>query len=209
MKITRAIAVAAALIALGAGVWASFKMSGSSRQTALEIGGYVLDRPRELPEFALVDGDGQVFHESDFVGGWSFLYFGYTFCPDICPLSMLQMAELKKLLASSHPALQADYYLVSVDPARDTSERIGEYVRYFDADFKGLTGAIGEIDKLAKAASVLYVIPDTEEGEPYLVGHSSTITLISPRGDVYAVFTSPLKAEGLASDFGKIAARYR
>lgn len=203
----RALQVSLALAALGAGIWAAWHTLQPNSRPAPDIGGYVLDTPRKLPEFTLLDGEGRVFLESDFAGSWSFLYFGYTFCPDICPLAMLQMSELKKLLAISHPQVQTDYYLVSVDPARDTPVRMGEYVRYFDADFKGLTGELSEIDKFAKAASVLYVIPEAQDGESYLVGHSSSITLIDPRGNIYAVFTSPFKADELAADFAKIVER--
>ena len=106
------------------------------------------------------------------------------------------------------PDLVAHYYLVSVDPARDTPERLREYVAYFDPTFRGVTGERDEINKLAGAASVIYVIPESAPGVPYLVGHSSTITLIDPGGNVHAIFTSPLVADGIAADFAKIETHY-
>jgi protein SCO1/2 len=172
-----------------------------------EIGGYVLDDPRELPPFELVDGEGLPFRSTDFEGHWSFVYFGYTYCPDVCPLAMVELASLKALLEARADAPSAEYYLVSVDPARDTPERIGEYVRYFDPGFHGLTGPLAEIDKFARAAAVVYVIPDAAEGESYLVGHSSSMTLIDPAGRIHAIFTPPQKAAELATDFVRIASR--
>jgi protein SCO1/2 len=174
-----------------------------------EIGGYVLDEPRALPPFELIDGEGKPFRSTDFEGHWSFVYFGYTYCPDVCPLSMVELANLKELLAAEDDVPDVQYFLVSVDPARDTPERMGEYVQYFDPSFHGLTGELGEIDKFAKAAAVVYVIPDATDGESYLVGHSSSMTLIDPQGRIYAIFTPPQKAAGLAQDFAAIVAGYR
>ncbi|MDP2380235.1 MAG: SCO family protein, partial [Pseudohongiella sp.] len=123
-----------------------------------EINGFVLQQPRVLPEFALLDGHARAFARSDFEGAWSLLYFGFTYCPDICPTAMVEMAKLKNLLAASRPDVTVEYYLVSVDPQRDTPERIQEYVTYFDDSFKGLTGDLLEIGKLAQTASVIHVI---------------------------------------------------
>ncbi|HEY8520945.1 MAG TPA: SCO family protein [Gammaproteobacteria bacterium] len=199
----------AALAAAAAGAWLGMRTSAPREQLAPTIGGYVLDEPRALPDFALVDGEGRPFGANDFLGRWSFLYFGYTYCPDVCPLALVQLAELKKILAETEPGVATAYYLVSVDPARDTPERLRDYVTYFDPGFRGLTGPLAEIDKLAKAASVVYVIPEAEEGESYLVGHSSTITLIDPEGRIHAIFTSPFEAETLAADFSTILDRRR
>ncbi|HEX6998756.1 MAG TPA: SCO family protein [Gammaproteobacteria bacterium] len=201
--------VVAASAAVAAGVWLGARTAEPPQEPAPAIGGYVLDQPRALPDFALVDGEGQPFGADDFRGEWSFLYFGYTYCPDVCPLSLVQLAELKKILAETEPGVPAGYYFVSVDPARDTPERLHEYVTYFDPSFRGLTGPLPEIDKLAKAASVVYVIPEAAEGESYLVGHSNTITLLDPEGRIHAVFTSPFEAERLAADFSAILAQRR
>lgn len=208
MSGARALAFAAiALAALIAGLWVSVRLTRAP-EPASKIGGYVLDEPRALPAFDLVDNRDEPFHAEDFAGHWSFLYFGYTYCPDICPLAMLELAGVKKKLDEAGAGEDAEYYLVSVDPARDTPERIGEYVEYFDPSFRGITGRLEEIDKLAKAASVVYVLPDAKEGEPYIVGHSSTVTLIDPAGRIHAIFTEPLKADPIAEDFRQIAASY-
>jgi protein SCO1 len=211
----RAVTIGAlAGVALALGIAAGIRLLAPTEVTvtaadAPDIGGYVLDTPRTVPPFELVDGQGEPFRHTDFEGEWSLLYFGFTYCPDVCPLALVELAGMKQTLAETHGDIGASYYLVSVDPARDTPERIGEYVAYFDPEFRGLTGALDQIDLLAKAAAVLYVIPEVEEGEPYLVGHSSTITVIDPEGRVYAVFTSPLEADSLAADFATMVEHYR
>jgi protein SCO1/2 len=202
----------AAFVALAAaalsGGFAAWKRLQPVPTPPPEISGYLLQQPREIPSFALLDGDGATFTNDGFKGAWSFLYFGYTYCPDVCPTSMIALAILKQALEQTHPDLVAHYYLVSVDPARDTPERLREYVAYFDPTFRGVTGERDEIDKLAGAASVIYVIPESAPGVPYLVGHSSTITLIDPGGNVHAIFTSPFMPNQIAADFAKVEARY-
>ena len=169
-----------------------------------EINGFVLQQPRVLPEFTLLDGHSQPFGRADFEGAWSFLYFGFTYCPDICPTALVEMAKLKELLAASRPDVAAEYYLVSVDPQRDTPERIQEYVTYFDDSFKGLTGDLPEIGKLAQTASVIHVIEPSADGERYEVGHSSTLTLLDPEGSIRAIFKEPLRASVLEDDVDRV-----
>lgn len=167
-----------------------------------DVGGLVLKEPRKLPSFTLLNADAQVFRETDFIGAWSFLYFGFTFCPDICPTSLAEMAKIKRTLALSLPEVKPEFYFVTVDPLRDTPDRIRDYVSFFDSSFRGLTGDVAEIDKLADAAAVVYQVPDnaTADGD-YGVGHSSTIVLIDPYGDVRAIFTPPLQSPALVDDF--------
>src|SRR6185503_4105534 len=143
------------------------------------IGGYVLAQPKSLPPVTLVDEQGHAFRAADFAGKWSFLYFGYTHCPDICPLTLIEFATLKKRLAEQLPATPTDYYLVSVDPRRDTPEKLRTYVTYFDASFHGLTGPIEDLKALTQQTGGVFFVPE-DQSEDYLVTHSSNIALIDP-----------------------------
>ena len=170
-----------------------------------KIGGYVLAEPKALPPVTLVDEQGRVFRPADFAGRWSFLYFGYTYCPDVCPLTLIELATLKKRLAEELPGAPTDYYLVSVDPRRDTPERLREYVTYFDGSFHGLTGPIADLQALTRQTGSVFFVPD-DQNEDYLVSHSSNIALIDPGGLLSAVFTSPHAPGQLAADFGAVVA---
>jgi protein SCO1/2 len=170
------------------------------------IGGFVLPEPRKLPAVDLVDENGEPFTPSQFAGRWSFVYFGYTYCPDVCPLALIELAALKDRLASEQPETTAAYYLVSVDPQRDTPARLHEYVHYFDPTFHGLTGSLDAISALAKAAEALFFVPPGQGLENYLVSHSNNFVLLNPRGELEAIFTPPHSPEQLAADFAKIAA---
>ncbi|MGE5731455.1 MAG: SCO family protein [Gemmatimonas sp.] len=172
------------------------------------IGGYVLPQPKALPPIALVDEQGRPFRPVDFEGHWSFLYFGYTYCPDVCPLTLVELAALKKRLAEQLPGTPTDYYLVSVDPARDTPERLRDYVAYFDPSFHGLTGSVADLKRLAELTGSVFFVPEGQSDDAYLVSHSSNIALLGPDGQLFAVFTSPHEPAQLAADFGRVAAYY-
>ena len=194
-----AAATAAALVGVAAGrhYWQS--------DPPPTIGGYVLQEPKALPPITLVDEQGRPFRPADFRGKWSFLYFGYTYCPDVCPLTLIEFATLKKRLDETLPDTPTSYYLVSVDPRRDTPERLREYVAYFDPTFHGVTGPSDDLKALGQEAGSVFIVPEDQSAD-YLVTHSSNIALLDPEGRLSAVFTSPHTPGQLATDFELIVA---
>lgn len=209
MKPQALVFILVALLAFGAGTYLAMKPKGiSGPGDETQSRGYVLDEPRPLPAFQLVDEKGISFSETDFEDQWSLLYFGFTYCPDICPSAMAVMAQIKQGVDSQAP-LENRYYLVSVDPERDTPERIGEYVSYFDPEFHGLTGDFAQLDIITRAAGAVYKVPEAPENDDYLVAHSSTLTLIDPQGRVHAIFTSPFDPVRIAADISQIHDRFR
>jgi protein SCO1/2 len=174
----------------------------------LEIGGYVLATPRDLPAVELVDEHGAPFRPRDFAGRWSFLYFGYTYCPDVCPLTLVELAKVKRELTAQGFAEPTAYYFVSVDPKRDTPERLREYVPYFDPKLRALTGSPATLAALAQATDTVFDVPEDPVGDNYLVSHSSNVVLLDPGARVHAVFSAPHDPTTLAQDFTKIVRRY-
>jgi len=198
----------AAGLAVGAGIAANLSWRHAATAPPPQIGGYVLPEPRSLGAFELVDETGAKFAPRDFEGRWSFLYFGYTYCPDVCPLALVELADVKKRLAERAPSARLSFFFVSVDPRRDTPERLHEYVTYFDPEFRGLTGEPAQIAALANAVGAVYFVEPGQDEKTYLVSHSSNIALLEPGGGLRAVFTSPHVAGQLADDFAAIFARY-
>jgi protein SCO1/2 len=145
---------------------------------------------------------------TDFAGHWSFLYFGYTYCPDVCPLTLVELAKVNELLAGEQRGDDIEYYLVSVDPKRDTPARLREYVAYFDTAFHGLSGDNDTLTALTRATETVFDVPDGQDAEHYLVSHSSNLVLLNPRGEVHAVFTPPHEPARLAAEFVAIARDY-
>jgi protein SCO1/2 len=197
--------IAAGAMALGVAAWL---LLAARAPAPPAIGGYLVSPPRALPAVELVDDNGAPFRTADFAGRWSFLYFGYTYCPDVCPLTLVELANLRRTLAAERVDARAEYYLVSVDPKRDTPARLREYVAYFDAELRALTGAPSDLAALARATETLFDVPEGADGEHYLVSHSSNVVLLDPRGRLHAVFTPPQTAGALAADFTKVVALY-
>jgi len=198
--------VVAALAAMVVGLITASYLRPALPVAPPAIGGYVLPQPRDLPRVELIDGDGNRFTPADFVGHWSFLYFGYTYCPDVCPLALIELASVKTLLATEATGGSAQYYLVSVDPARDTPERLREYVAYFDASFHALTGSQDELRRLAETTGSAFFIPEGQSTDHYLVSHSSNLVVLDPAGRLFAVITPPHEPSGIVADFAKIVA---
>jgi protein SCO1/2 len=195
-----------AAAALGVAVYLALD---ARTQRGPDIAGYVLAKPRPLPAVALVDERGARFTPEDFRGHWSLLYFGYTYCPDVCPLTLVELAGLKRRLEEQLFAARVEYYLVSVDPRRDTPERLREYVAFFDPAFHGLTGRPEALAELAAATETVFAVPEGDDGDNYLVSHSSNVVLLDPDGRVHAVFAPPHDSAALAEDFMAVAARRR
>ena len=155
-----------------------------------------------LPE--LVKHDGQPFTNDDLKGHWTLVFFGYTRCPDICPMTMNVLAEAKKKATAEFPQV----VFVSVDPQRDTVEMLGDYVRYFDPEFTGVTGEENMIQALTLQTSVLYMkVPGSSGKEDdYLVDHSSSIILINPKGQLAAFLAAPHTPTSIIDSVEKITA---
>lgn len=159
--------------------------------------GSALPEPRPIAEFTLLDQHGEAITRSAFEGQWSLLFAGFTHCPDICPATLAQLRRLDEQLADRDPPLQTVF--LSVDPERDTPERLGEYIGHFSPDFLGITGDKAGIDALSSSLGLAYVrVPQAQER--YTVDHSTAVVLIDPQGRVAAYFRQPLDLDAMARD---------
>jgi protein SCO1/2 len=147
--------------------------------------------------FALTDQHGARVTEQDFAGRFMLVYFGYTFCPDICPATLAQLRQLQGQLPEDTRA-KLRVVLVSVDPNRDTPEQLKKYLAYFDADFIGLTGEEATLQKFANALSIPYIPADTSK-ENYTVDHSANLVIIGPDGTQRGFIRAPLNNAKLAA----------
>jgi protein SCO1/2 len=151
--------------------------------------------------FTLTDQHGARVTEQDFAGRFMLIYFGYTFCPDMCPTSLTVMAAALDEL----PDAQADQVvpiLITVDPARDTVEQLAAYAPLFHPRLVALTGSEEEVREAAQAYRVYYHVPD-EEGDAYLVDHSTFVYLMGPDGSYRTHFGIDASPEAMAEAIGK------
>ena len=190
---------------VAAATWFGVALLRAVPPPALEAGPNVtvLRAPLPLPDFALADHRGQLFDAARFGGHWSFVFFGYTFCPDVCPLTLTTFRTVSERL-DDVPELQ--YLFVSVDPERDTTERLAEYVPYFHPDFIGATGPPEEIASLTGAIGVYHQKAKGSTGPDYLMDHSISVMLIDPERRLAAIFSKPDDPDAIAEAFRKIRA---
>ena len=197
------IAVAAALALIG-GYFLGNMASG--KKPELKIATLIPD-PRPINNFSLVDYNNQPFTLDNFKGQWSLVFFGYTHCPDICPVALGSMVEVNKALVEENEFQgQFQTVFISVDPARDTPEHLKNYVTFFNPDFKAATGDENEILTLTKQVAIHYRIHEPDDKGEYLVDHSSYLIVINPQGQFHAVISGSHFAnpKGIAADLTTI-----
>lgn len=201
-----------------------------------DIADYLFWEAKGLTEFKLAGASGSTFGLKDLKGKWSFIFFGYTQCPDVCPLTMGILGQTFKILEKNPAVFQEiQGVFISVDPKRDTPELLKEYVSYFNNKFIGVTGDKEQLDALSRQMSVLYAINSKEPEktgeakehkkeesggalkkpggsasgkEEYTVTHSSTVFLVDPEGRLYGRFPPPQVPQEIAQVFEKIRTFY-
>ncbi len=181
-----AAALFVAVIAGAAAIW-------SSQGGGPSIGG----------PFTLVDGDSRTVTDRDFRGRWMLVYFGYTFCPDVCPTTLNQVAAALDALGPKGERLTPVF--ITVDPGRDTPAVVKQYAAAFSPRLVGLTGSAEQIAAVTKEYRVYYAIHRTgNQPGDYSVDHSSLLYLINPEGR----FVGPIRADLSGADMATALSRY-
>jgi len=188
------------------GVGAALLWRLNAKPTVVLATGTYLEPRRALPDFSLIDQRGQGFGLGNLRGHWSFLFFGYTNCPDVCPATLSTLAAMQKKLRSDAGAGRPQVIFVSVDAKRDTPEQLARYVPYFDPEFVGVTAPDqASIQALASQLGIFVQISPRPDGT-YTVDHSGEILVVDPDGKLAAILTGPFTWAALAADFQRIAA---
>jgi protein SCO1/2 len=158
--------------------------------------------PKPLTAFVLTDHQNRVFDLASLKGKWSFLFFGYTHCPDICPTTLAILARARDNIAKSAAGAEdIQIVFISVDPNRDTAGKLKQYVTHFHATFLGVTGDDAQIGNLAGQLGAAYEVSITPGMENYPVNHAAAVFLVDPQAQYHAVFTPPLDAEVISTRF--------
>ena len=164
-----------------------------------ELHGVVIQSPQQAADFTLMSSKGEPMSLSDFRGQYVMLYFGYTFCPDVCPTTL---NDLKRMMEALGPkrAENVQVVMVSVDPERDTAEQLGSYLPYFDPSFLGMTGTVEEIQPIASQFGIFFERHEGTSAAGYLVDHTAVVTVVDSKGYVRMVFPYGTSGEDMAAD---------
>ena len=167
--------------------------------------GVLRPEPRPLQAFELIDQHEQSFDLQRLRGKWSFVFFGYTFCPDICPTTLSTLTGVVGRLQTDPQGLSnIQVIFVSVDPQRDTPDVIKGYMQYFHESFQGITGIQQDIDSLTRQFGAGYIKEAETAPGQYLVSHTSSIFLVDPHGQLLAVFSPPHDHNTIVDQFRQI-----
>jgi len=155
------------------------------------------------PDFALTNQDGEKVTLGEFKGKAVFVFFGYTHCPDICPVTLANLNGVVSELGNDADKVQVLF--VTVDPERDTQSDLKKYVAYFNKDFIGLTGTPDEIKEVTDSYHAFYIKEETGSDGGYLMGHTSSVYLINPDGRIVLRYPqSKLDPKEIAKDVKRI-----
>ena len=165
-----------------------------------QMGAVVFEQPRAFEMSGLQDHNGKPFTHDNFKGKWTLAYFGYTFCPDICPTTLSQLNQMDKKLKKDDPDMagKMNYVMVTVDPRRDTQEKLKGYVPHFNPDFIGITGNQKDTHNLTVQLNIPYTPVVDPTDEYYLVDHGANLVIINPEGQYHGFIRPPLDSAKLS-----------
>jgi protein SCO1/2 len=177
---------------------------GAAPQNATE-----LPQPTPLADVRFVDKSGRETHFSDLKGDFTLVFFGFTNCPDVCPLTLSMLAQVRADIAGRAPRFKPRVLFVSIDPGRDTPDKIAAYLNGFDPEFLGVTAPDAELEPLLRQLGVAVEKQhDHSGGGNYNVVHNSAIYVLDQNADWIAVSTGPHDPKVFASDYLRLRQRH-
>ena len=200
------VALAAAL-----GLVMSKKVFGPSAPPAPTLQSMRLfPNPRVLPPFALQQSDGTPLVDGELRGHWTLVFIGFTFCPDVCPTALAELAQAQKQWEALPETTRPRVLFVSVDPDRDTPDRIGEYAHAFHRDTIAATADIPALENFTRSLSLVFAKVPAAAGAPadgYTIDHSAAIAVLDPQGRMAGVIQPPFVPKAIAADLLALSRR--
>lgn len=202
IRLTVALVLVFIVIVVGGFVYTMVKPRALSDSALRANNALMFEAVRDIGDFSLIDDNKKAFTPADLRGKWSLLFFGYTFCPDICPTTLAQLNQFYGKLEPQQ-AKDTQVIMVSVDPARDDAAKLHEYVRYFNPQFRGVTGDFLALQKFATALNIPFSkVPGG--GDHYQIEHGDNIAIIDPQGHYIGFFKSPHELSKLVTNYRSI-----
>ena len=201
-KVLRSVLILMAVIAVFVGLFVN-KLTSPVLLSSAELkkqGAFLFDNPRSFKDFSLLDFHNEPFTPANLAGKWSMVFFGFTYCPDICPTTMALLNRFYRQQQTGPFAADLQVVMVTVDPARDSPEVLLPYVSFFNPDFIGVTGEFLNLHRFATQLNIPFSkVPGG--GENYQMSHSSNVAIINPQGHYVGFFRAPL-------DYNKLILTY-
>jgi protein SCO1/2 len=200
-------AVLIVALAAGLGLWAGQRWFASAPADQPQLTRIIpFPEPRPLGEFTLDRGDGSQLDGASLRGHWTLAFLGFTHCPDICPTTLAQLAQVEKALGDLPESDRPRILFISADPERDTPELTEQYARFFSPTAIGVTADHARLEPFARALGMVYMQSPLENGD-YSVDHSSSIALIDPQSRMAGLIRPPLDPAAIAADLRSLIQR--
>ncbi len=191
-------------LATGAGLWAAEYVYSGRNATGPELQTmHRLTAPRELPAFALQQSDRTQLLPGELRGHWTVVFIGFTSCPDVCPTTLAELAQAQARWATLPESTRPRVLFVSVDPERDTIEKLGEYAHGFHRDTLAATADLPSLEAFTKSLSLVFAkvpLGDDAAANQYTIDHSAALVVLDPQGRMAGVIQPPLKPKAIAED---------
>jgi protein SCO1/2 len=202
-SVTASVIVAVAFLALFAGFFVSQKPHRPSQLDLSKFHGTFLSQAREVSPFLLTGIDGKPFNNASLHGHWTMVFFGFTNCGSVCPTTMAELGKTYRILEQKMKNNLPQFVMISVDPDRDSIEKLNHYVKAFDPHFYGARGDAEAIKSMTKEMGIAYAKINSPGDDPnqYDIEHTGTVMLFNPKGELSAFFTTPHQASLLAKDY--------
>ena len=203
-RITLTIAVLLAFAALITGLFVSQYVTRKNKIDISKFHGTLLKKPREIEQFSLTGIDNVPFDNHSLQGKWTIAFFGFTNCGYVCPTTLAELAKMYRILEDKKVKPLPQIVFISVDPDRDTLEKLGKYAKSFNPHFYAARGEDSVVSKMTHEMGIAYgkLIPSaSKDPNNYDVQHSGALILFNPQGELDAFFTTPHHAELLAEDY--------
>lgn len=198
-------------LAAGLGLWASQRYFAHppAAQWPQTQAVRLFEPPRELPAFSLRQSDGTQLVPGELKGHWTLVFLGFTHCPDVCPMTLAQLSQAQKQWESIPAAIRPRVLFLSVDPERDSPDRIGEYAHAFHSDTLAATANVPALENFARSLSMVFVKVPAPEGAPadqYSVDHSASMAVLDPQGRMSGLVQPPFDPAAIAADMAALTA---
>lgn len=200
-----------ASLAMLTGLYVAQHLSSKKKIDITQVHGTLLQEPRPIHAFHLTGIDLKSFNNEQLRGQWTLIFFGFTHCSSMCPTAMAELGKMYRLLEAQQVKPLPRVVMITLDPERDSIQRLGQYVKAFDPHFYGAHGDLHVTHAMTKELGVAYIkIPrnQTIDAKNYDIEHTGTVMLFNPKGQLQAFFTTPHQAALLAKDYTFITSNF-
>lgn len=203
-RITLTVAILVAVVACIAGLYVAQQMHSNKSIDKSLFHGTLLDSPRTIHAFNLTGTDNRPYNNNSLLGHWTLMFFGFTNCGYMCPTTMGELGKTYRLLEKQNATTLPQVVMITLDPARDSLSRLKSYVQAFDRHFYGARGNAEMISAMTKDMGIAYakVMHNDANGvKQQDIEHTGAVMLFNPHGSLVAFFTTPHRADDIASDY--------